>query len=951
MSNLPPQVIEQAKDYDLVSLIEGYGVKLSKQGTDYFGLCPFHNEKSSSFTVNPGKGFYHCFGCGAHGDPIAFVQEFEGVGFRDAVKKLVGNLPQDATQRTKREIVREEPAEWIAMNPVPDSAPAPKDILNRKVGDKWHKLIANKRWEYRNADGTLIGYVYRFDRPGGGKEVMPQVYCMNQETGELDWRWLSFAKPRPLYGLDKLARNPGAQVVVVEGEKACDAAQARFIEAGIPESKLVVVSWPGGGKAVKHTDFSPLYGRRVGLWPDADLKTYIDKHPKAGELMPFLEQPGTVAMLDIFDAIHAKCEGVKFFVPPAGVPDGWDLADPFPEGFNLLAHAKTARLAENIRDEFRAEPEPPHADDSDLPPWEGEPNFPPDDDAGEPDAGNRAPTPAGGDDDDDDDHAEGIARQGGFTVLGYEHGTYYLFLHEKKQIMDYSRRDFSASGLIEIADQNYWELNFAGKNGVNATAAANFIIRLAHRRGIYDPNNVRASGAWIDDDRFIFHHGSYLSVDGVKTDVTRIKSRHVYELTRTLPPPAEAALSDADGTRILDVAKMFRWSRPGSAALLAGWIFLAPICGALRWRPHIWLTGQAGNGKSTILEKFVFPLIGKGACIYGQGNSTEAGVRQAVGSHALPVLLDEAEKNDEKETARVEALLSLIRQSSTESAAETLKGTVSGGGMSFHVRSMFCLASILVGLNKKADIDRLSILTLLPARGMPGAIEHWEKTSQAVYDLTRDTELRGRLLRRAINMMPRIRENIEVFVKVAAKSFGSQRDGDQYGTLLAGAWSLTSSEPATPEDAEALIGQFAWDEHIEQADTDDSKQALSALMGAMIRDGGLQISVHDLISCSLGELVDGLSLSRDVARRLLRSNGVLVEGDRLILPNQSTALRNLLDGTPFAADPKSVFGRLKGATNNGGKQVKFNGIKTRVVSLPLELVGFGVGAADDENEF
>lgn len=629
------------------------------------------------------------------------------------------------------------------------------------------------------------------------------------------------------------------------------------------------------------------------------------------------------------------------------VPDFDDL-DGNPTDFNDLQQREGPEAVAGTID-AALNPSTATPDPDDLPPWDGEPDFPPDDEAAAPE--DDEPKPPGGGDDHDDDAAEDMARQGGFTVLGYDHGEYYLFLHEKKQIMPYTRRDFSSSGLIEIADQNYWEMNFAGKNGVNTTAAANFIIRMAHKRGVYDPNNVRASGAWIDDDRFVFHHGSYLSVDGVRTDVTRIKSRYVYELTRTLPPPAETPLSDADGGRILDVAKMLRWSRPGSAALLAGWIFLAPICGALRWRPHIWVTGGAGSGKSTILEKFIFPLIGKGACIYGQGNSTEAGVRQAVGSHALPVLLDEAEKNDDKETARVEAMLSLIRQSSTESAAETLKGTVSGDGMSFHVRSMFCLASILVGLDKKADIDRLSILTLMPARGMAGALEHWEKTSNAIYDLTRDHDVRGRLLRRAIEMMPVIRDNIEVFVKVAAKAFGSQRDGDQYGTLLAGAWSLTSSKPATPKDAEALIGQFAWDEHIEQSDTDDSQLALAALMGAMIRDGGAQMSVHDLISCSLGEQVDGLSLSREVARRLLRSHGVLVSGDRLILPNQSTALRNLLDGTPYAADPKSVFGRLTGATNNDGRQVKFNGIKTRVVSMPLSLVGFGMMAAEDENEF
>ena len=356
---LPPEVIDKARATDLVSLIQSYGVELDRHGSEWSALCPFHNEKSPSFTVNPGKGFYHCFGCGAHGDPIEFVTEFEGVGFRDAVKKLVGNLPPDTQPRTKRDIERDEPAEWVAVNPVPDSAPLPMDTLHRKLdGKKWTKLISNQRWEYRNADGSLIGYVYRFNKPGGGKEVMPQVYCANKDTGELQWRWLSFPKPRPLYGLDKLARNPSAQVVVVEGEKACDAAQARFIDAGVSESKLVVVSWPGGGKAVKHTDFSPLWGRRVGLWPDSDLQTYIDKHPKAGEVMPFLEQPGTVAMLDIFDAIRAKCDGVKLFLPrAAGIPDGWDLADDLPDGFNLLKHVKTRAMpAEDVRKRFSMEP-------------------------------------------------------------------------------------------------------------------------------------------------------------------------------------------------------------------------------------------------------------------------------------------------------------------------------------------------------------------------------------------------------------------------------------------------------------------------------------------------------------------------------------------------------------------------------------------------------------------
>jgi DNA primase len=72
---------------DIVDLVGRY-VQLKKGGANYGGLCPFHNEKSPSFTVSPTKQFYHCFGCGAHGTAIGFLMEYAGVGFVDAVKDL-----------------------------------------------------------------------------------------------------------------------------------------------------------------------------------------------------------------------------------------------------------------------------------------------------------------------------------------------------------------------------------------------------------------------------------------------------------------------------------------------------------------------------------------------------------------------------------------------------------------------------------------------------------------------------------------------------------------------------------------------------------------------------------------------------------------------------------------------------------------------------------------------
>ncbi len=75
---------------DIVDVVGRY-VQLKKGGANFGGLCPFHSEKSPSFTVSPTKQFYHCFGCGAHGTAIGFLMEYSGVGFVDAVKDLAQN--------------------------------------------------------------------------------------------------------------------------------------------------------------------------------------------------------------------------------------------------------------------------------------------------------------------------------------------------------------------------------------------------------------------------------------------------------------------------------------------------------------------------------------------------------------------------------------------------------------------------------------------------------------------------------------------------------------------------------------------------------------------------------------------------------------------------------------------------------------------------------------------
>ena len=87
---------------DIVEVVDRY-VKLKRAGANYSACCPFHTEKSPSFTVSPTKQFYHCFGCGAHGTAISFLMEYSGMGFVDAVKDLAQGVGMQVPESPRSE--------------------------------------------------------------------------------------------------------------------------------------------------------------------------------------------------------------------------------------------------------------------------------------------------------------------------------------------------------------------------------------------------------------------------------------------------------------------------------------------------------------------------------------------------------------------------------------------------------------------------------------------------------------------------------------------------------------------------------------------------------------------------------------------------------------------------------------------------------------------------------
>ena len=210
----------------------------------------------------------------------------------------------------------------IPITPVPEDA-GPVWFTHPSFGQP----VAS--WAYRDLEGRLLGYIAKFQFEDE-KQVLPRTWCRRQDGTE-SWCWKSFLTPRPLYGLDQLATRPGAAVLVVEGEKTADAAQVFF-----PDH--VVMTWPGGTNAVDKSDWSPLAGRTVTLWRDAD-------------------EPGRTAMNEVKRLLSEIGAGrVSIVKLPGGLPEGWDLADRIPDGIDvqqLLRLAKPAAAAPLLPQGYR----------------------------------------------------------------------------------------------------------------------------------------------------------------------------------------------------------------------------------------------------------------------------------------------------------------------------------------------------------------------------------------------------------------------------------------------------------------------------------------------------------------------------------------------------------------------------------------------------------------------
>lgn len=534
-----------------------------------------------------------------------------------------------------------------------------------------------------------------------------------------------------------------------------------------------------------------------------------------------------------------------------------------------------------------------------------------------------------------------VPRRGYFQPLGYDGNRYYYLPAATEQVVDIKRSAHtSPAELMGLAPLEWWEAAYPNKNGCDWQAAASDLMRQCERRGIYSAERQRGRGAWYDDGKAVLHLGDRLLVNGQPCPISEHASRYVY--TRQASTDSDVGTVPASEETAWAVRKIIEdlnWSGPTDAMLCVGWVALAPICGALSWRPHAWLTAKRGAGKSWMLDHIVSPLLGRSA-LHVQGSTTEAGIRQRLQQDARPIVFDEAEAEGQPGARRIQSVLELARQASSDSGAEIAKGTASGEGMSFRARSMFLLGSINVSLSQAADESRFSVLTLNAPDKTPAEVERFHQYARHVdATLTRETcaAIRARMYR----MIPTVRRNAETFARAVAEVLGSQRIGDQVGTLLAGAHCLTSSEVVSLDKARDLAAMLDLSEAEQSEQVSDERMCADHLLQCQIRIEGtdgrpMTRTVAELILAASHRRVYQ-ALDPDACDHTLQRHGLRVDGDALLVANKHAEVARMLRDTAWAGSWKTVLRRIDGATA-GSQPARMAGVLARHVRVPLDVL-------------
>jgi putative DNA primase/helicase len=506
-----------------------------------------------------------------------------------------------------------------------------------------------------------------------------------------------------------------------------------------------------------------------------------------------------------------------------------------------------------------------------------------------------------------------VEQANGFTPIGYDASGHYFFVAKIKDIIKIS--NWASHQFYQLAPKAYWDEMYPGLKGISWEDAKTALVDASQTIGRFDSTRVRGPGVWMDRKRVVVNTGNTLLVDGKKSPMSSLKSQYIYISTQAIIQEiAPNPLTAEECLPLVQVCQTLRWLDPKSGYLIAGWLAVARIAGALPVRPHVWVTGGSGTGKSTIMERLVRNALGsQNGKLYVQGGSTEAGVRQKSRGSAIPLIWDEFETNSESNKARVQIVVEMLRQAWSESHALTLKGSPGGSAEVYNLCFAAIVASIRVNLDNDADRSRFSVIELQPHGNDE---QQWRQVTSLLAKITE--EFGERLYARMINRVRQVRASAETLGLVLARHV-NKRYGDQTGMLLAGYWSLISDFEMTEDDATELVERFDLTVAHEDLVTDERECLDHLLTQVMTLQGP-----HGPLKRSIGEIVrerNAWELDH------LPTYGLMLDNGKLFVPTRNAELGRIYKDTRWTDWNRSLI-RLPNAKrhHHQGKRIRTRGI-------------------------
>lgn len=514
-----------------------------------------------------------------------------------------------------------------------------------------------------------------------------------------------------------------------------------------------------------------------------------------------------------------------------------------------------------------------------------------------------------------------------FKVLGYNKDHFYYFPFKGKQIVALSASAHTLPNLLRLDNLNNW-MNKFGAGGETSEKkvvmyAMNALMELAQSRGVFtEETNVRGAGCWIDENRKVLHCGDVLYVDGNKTKFEELKSEYTYVAAGKVMRPAPEPLSNSEAYALRQICEAVTWENKLSGSLLAGWLVIAPLCGAIPFRPHLYINGESQSGKSTVIDKIIRGALGK-ISVNVDGGTTEAGVRQIMEVDARPMVYDEAEGSP-----AMAGVIELARKSSSGAVIKKF-----GQGF-MKVRFAACFSAVNPPVNKTSDESRM-LFMMIKKNLRPTAMEEYDDLLEKI-EKTITHDFPNRMLTRTLQNMDALFENIKVFQRAARKVIKGARASEIVGCVLAGLYILSKTDIATPEFAEKWIAEHDWTNHTSVEEDTDPIKLLQYIASSTLRHHPIGQNPRDT---SIGDLVLMVAENKDddgTADKLLRNTGIAVKDERVHFASRSKNLERVLHDTDWKIKWTNMLSNLPGSEKF--KIFYFaTAVRTSGVSIPLTI--------------